>query len=184
MPGIGRLHVQFRARRAGAHGAVHGEDEFHHRHAERAGAAGRDRRGSSAANPAGACDDGDGRSASGRGTLGPAPSRAPIDEAIPEPAPKPIALVAPPKPLRASPFVARAGLWPPLPRRQADQFRQGLAETAGRAWRRRLALAGRDRLAEAAHAGRQLRLHQGHRRRRPSRPDVQEELARRRRQPA
>ena len=30
--------------------------------------------------------------------------------------------------------------------------------------------------AEAARAGRQLRLHQGDRRRRPSRPDVQEEL--------
>ncbi|SFK18587.1 lysozyme [Mesorhizobium albiziae] len=38
--------------------------------------------------------------------LGPVPSRAPIDEAIPEPAPKPIALVAPEKPVRASPFVA------------------------------------------------------------------------------
>ena len=94
-----------------------------------------------------------------------------------------VAYVAP-----AKPAAARASrqddLPAPLSRRQADQFRQVVAQASGRSRRRRVVLAGQDRLAEAARAGRQFRLHQSDRRRRSPRSDVQEELARRRARPA
>ena len=75
--------------------------------------------------------------------------------------------------------LATAGSKPPFPRCQADQFRNAFAKALAGSRRRCLALAGRHRLGETAHAGRELRLHQSDRRRRPSRPDVQEQLARR-----
>ncbi len=59
-------------------------------------------------------------------------------------------------------------------------FGKSLAEATRRPRRRRVALAGQHRLAEAAQPGRELRLHQSDRRRRSPRSDVQEELARRR----
>ena len=94
------------------------------------------------------------------------------------------ALVAPGEAATRPALKAGDDLPAPLPRRQADQFRQDLAAQAGRSRRRRVALAGRDRLGEAAQPGREFRLHQGDRRRRPSRSDVQEELACGRARPA
>ena len=101
-----------------------------------------------------------------------------------EPPVEPIALVAPKRLARAAPMLAE-----PVHR---HRFRDAKPINFGKASPQELAVHGVDvsrwqgeiDWAKLRSAGRELRLHQGDRRRRPSRPDVQEELARAPRRPA